>query len=768
MKENIRPCIMKEQLEKADCIYGILADSDGDDLCGAYVLYKKEEKCYRLLLPHGTVEKACFEEYDIERFYDTYYESECMMSTLRGAGADEIYELMKKYFLTVDEVPKSSPSVCCHIRADGGDRPTKEESRTTKGDTKMNENVIERAVRFAEKAHEGQLRKGTELPYIVHPMEAMEIVKTLTDDEEVIAAAVLHDVIEDTAFGEEDIRREFGDRVTELVKAESENKRKELPEDATWKIRKTETIKELDTASVEAKMICLGDKLANARAIVRDYGEIGEKLWERFNASPEEIEWYYTSIVECLKELADTDAWKELSGLMQNKAFNQNPEEFGSCFEVDRLRDAIEGKCVDPNYYDYEPQYRDVRAYFWDVLINRCQVYVPCVNKEGTPDALFRVENAETGLEYAVMLTHPDGVLNRVRKVDVLDFLNTVVNSDRVNGLVIDPNDESYRFRKVDLRTALEIVREERKWTEDRYVYELDRLTEVIPTEWVESEGGHKKGLLNMFCVGEEEFSINADVYDTEIFSDVRLGQRARMCILMLGNNTVVYDSCDEYERMTGRSFPESCISSGTFPIPANEDVWKPSSEVIMSATVLNVNEYVRTLGNDEKYLSGVCECLGNRFFYMIPKTNKHLHKGCIISGMFWAMADELENYNDDDASPFVPEAEEKLTETQYIETVNALRGLRNKANEHVLVSFDGREENEAAFIQAVKTDEILGRYRVEIGFGNDTGTDIYALDGADFESAAKAFRAVCVDGETELCDAKKMGFVYYDTFGGD
>lgn len=98
MEESIRPCITKEQLEKADRIYGILADSDGGDLCGAYVLFKKEEKCYRLLLPHGTVEKAYLEEYDIEKFYDTFYESEAMMSTLRRAGADEIYGLMKKYF----------------------------------------------------------------------------------------------------------------------------------------------------------------------------------------------------------------------------------------------------------------------------------------------------------------------------------------------------------------------------------------------------------------------------------------------------------------------------------------------------------------------------------------------------------------------------------------------------------------------------------------------------------------------------------------------
>ena len=633
----------------------------------------------------------------------------------------------------------------------------------------MDENVIERAVRFAEKAHEGQLRKGTDLPYIVHPMEAMEIVKTLTDDGEVIAAAVLHDVIEDTAFGEDDIRREFGGRVAELVKAESENKRRELPENATWKIRKTETIKELQTASVEAKMICLGDKLANARAIVRDYEEIGEKLWERFNASPEEIEWYYMSIVECLKDLADTDAWKELSGLMQNKAFNQNPEEFENAPEVNGLRNAIEGRLAD-TMHEYEERWYEVRWAFMNVLRKRCGVYVPCVNKEGTPDALFRVEDVETGLEYAAMLTHPDGILNRVRRVDVLDFLNTVVNSDRVNGIVIDPNGEAWRFPKIDIKTALDAVREERSWLDCRDGYTPNVSTAVIPEKWYDNEDTDGR-LLKVFCInGGTGFSMNVDVYDPEVIKKLKLGEKTRLRIWLLGSDTEVYDGERDYLENSGSNMEsESCIL-----IRVGDDDRGPSREFYMNAVVTWIDDAAWT-GNDDSgnkngtvYLDGVCECMGYKFEFSIPKPDKPLHKGSIISGVFGALAEEALEYDGKEASPFVLEAEEKLTETQYIETVNALRGLRNRAYEHVLVSFNGRSEEEAAFIQAVKTDEILGRYRVEIGFGNGIETDVYALDDADFESAAKAFRAVCVDGKDELDDAEEMGFIYYDTFGGD
>ena len=85
--------------------------------------------------------------------------------------------------------------------------------------------MINEAIEFAAKAHEGQLRKGTKKPYIVHPIEVSEIVSAMTDDEEVICAAVLHDTIEDCRGITKDVLKlRFGDRVAELVAQESEDK----------------------------------------------------------------------------------------------------------------------------------------------------------------------------------------------------------------------------------------------------------------------------------------------------------------------------------------------------------------------------------------------------------------------------------------------------------------------------------------------------------------------------------------------------------------
>ncbi len=173
--------------------------------------------------------------------------------------------------------------------------------------------MLDKAIIFATKAHSGSCRKGTNLPYIIHPMEVAAIVSTMTDNKEVIAAAMLHDTVEDTDATTEDIRREFGDKVADLVSSESENKREDLPSSDTWKIRKQETVDRLkNESSKEAKMIALGDKLSNMRAIYRDYTTIGDKLWERFNQNdPHEIMWYYSAVAESLVDLKDTFAYKE-------------------------------------------------------------------------------------------------------------------------------------------------------------------------------------------------------------------------------------------------------------------------------------------------------------------------------------------------------------------------------------------------------------------------------------------------------------------------
>lgn len=179
--------------------------------------------------------------------------------------------------------------------------------------------LMDRAIIFATRAHSGTFRKGTRIPYIVHPIEAAAIVATMTDDQDMIAAAVLHDVVEDTDATVEDIRYFFNDHIAELVDAESENKRKDLPPQETWMIRKMEALEFLRTsASREAKILALADKLSNIRAIHRDQSEIGDKLWERFNEKRKEKHgWMYRQVAEALSELSDTMAWKEYDGLVR-------------------------------------------------------------------------------------------------------------------------------------------------------------------------------------------------------------------------------------------------------------------------------------------------------------------------------------------------------------------------------------------------------------------------------------------------------------------
>ena len=154
--------------------------------------------------------------------------------------------------------------------------------------------MIRKAAEFAAKAHGGAVRKGSRIPYIYHPMEAAVIVAQMTEDGEVIAAAYLHDVLEDTAVTAEQLEKEFGGRVLALVSAETEDK------SLSWRERKQAAIEHLKTASREEKILVLGDKLSNMRSTARDYMAEGEQVWQRFNEKRREChQWYicllYTS-----------------------------------------------------------------------------------------------------------------------------------------------------------------------------------------------------------------------------------------------------------------------------------------------------------------------------------------------------------------------------------------------------------------------------------------------------------------------------------------
>jgi myo-inositol-1(or 4)-monophosphatase len=185
----------------------------------------------------------------------------------------------------------------------------------------LNTDLLDRAIIFAVKAHAGTERRGKGFPYIVHPMEAVEIVATITPDQELLAAAALHDTVEDTDVTVEQIRAKFGDRIAALVAAESDVMPEGQSEEDSWRARKQAAISRLAAAPHDAKIVALGDKLSNMRAIARDYAMKGDELWKIFHAPhPSDHEWHYRGLADSLRELSDTFAFQEFEALI-NQVF---------------------------------------------------------------------------------------------------------------------------------------------------------------------------------------------------------------------------------------------------------------------------------------------------------------------------------------------------------------------------------------------------------------------------------------------------------------
>ena len=181
----------------------------------------------------------------------------------------------------------------------------------------MNTSILDNAIAFAISAHSGAERRGKGFPYIVHPMEAVAIVATISNDQELLAAAVLHDVVEDTDVTIEDIENRFGKRVAEIVRSESDKFIEGVSAKDSWHERKQGAITRLKNASHDAKIVAMGDKLSNMRAIARDYAELGDKLWQRFHTTdPAEHEWHYRGLAASLSELSGTDAYSEFVSLI--------------------------------------------------------------------------------------------------------------------------------------------------------------------------------------------------------------------------------------------------------------------------------------------------------------------------------------------------------------------------------------------------------------------------------------------------------------------
>ena len=169
---------------------------------------------------------------------------------------------------------------------------------------------FERALKFAARRHKTQTRKGTAIPYVAHLLAVAAIVLEHGGNETEAIAALLHDTLEDGKAKEEELRDRFGDPVTDIVLSCSDTVAKKKPK---WRPRKEAYLARIAGKSPSARLVSAADKLHNARAILRDYRALGEKLWTRFNASRDDIRWYYESMVKELRAAGDSALVDELA-----------------------------------------------------------------------------------------------------------------------------------------------------------------------------------------------------------------------------------------------------------------------------------------------------------------------------------------------------------------------------------------------------------------------------------------------------------------------
>ena len=163
------------------------------------------------------------------------------------------------------------------------------------------------AIDFAANAHVGHFRKGTKIPYIVHPLGVAIILYHYKCPPYIITAAVLHDTVEDTNVTINEICSLFGEKVAEIVKNVSEPDKND-----TWENRKKHTIESLKHATLDTLLIACADKLDNIRAMHRDYSEEKESFWSRFKRPKESQRWYYQALVEVLAKRKENEVITKL------------------------------------------------------------------------------------------------------------------------------------------------------------------------------------------------------------------------------------------------------------------------------------------------------------------------------------------------------------------------------------------------------------------------------------------------------------------------
>jgi (p)ppGpp synthase/HD superfamily hydrolase len=182
------------------------------------------------------------------------------------------------------------------------------------------------ALIYARELHATQVRKGSGVPYIAHLLGVASIALEYGANEDEAIAALLHDAIEDQGGNttREEIRRRFGDIVTEIVDGCTDADTIPKP---PWRQRKEDYIAHLPTASASVRLVSAADKLYNAATILKDYRILGDSIWSRFKGGKEGSLWYYRALVVAFRQLESTPlvdeldrVFSELENLVKNES----------------------------------------------------------------------------------------------------------------------------------------------------------------------------------------------------------------------------------------------------------------------------------------------------------------------------------------------------------------------------------------------------------------------------------------------------------------
>ncbi|TFH22918.1 MAG: bifunctional (p)ppGpp synthetase/guanosine-3',5'-bis(diphosphate) 3'-pyrophosphohydrolase [Myxococcales bacterium] len=173
---------------------------------------------------------------------------------------------------------------------------------------------VERALIFAARKHEGQTRKGSDTPYITHPVAVAAMVHAAGGSEDAVVAALLHDTVEDCGGLPvlEEIRTTFGETVAAIVDALTDSYDQDREK---WQVRKERYIARMTTAAGEILLVAACDKLHNLRVILADHATVGGRIWERFRGGKEGSIWYYRSLAAVMEAVREASPGGSLDAI---------------------------------------------------------------------------------------------------------------------------------------------------------------------------------------------------------------------------------------------------------------------------------------------------------------------------------------------------------------------------------------------------------------------------------------------------------------------